>query len=236
LFFAAGDSSCLVAGLTNGIPYTFTATATSGNGTSLASPASAPLTPSAPHGPSATATVASGPAFLDIPAGEMATAVSWLAGRGITLGCEGGLSPRFCPNDLATRAEVATFLNRALMLPASDVDAFRDDDGHLLEESLNRTAAADVFMGCSQDRDVCPDDAITRGELAAVLVRAFDLAVTTPAVFSDVDDHWAESFVETIGGLGISVGCASDGDRFCPGDFGTRGEIALFLFRALAPE
>jgi hypothetical protein len=172
-------------------------------------------------------------AFDDIPEGEMAVAASWLAARGITLGCEGGETPRFCPNDLATRAEVATFLTRALGLPATDVNAFRDDDGHHLEDGLNRAAAAAVFLGCSNDRDVCPDDTITRGELAAVLVRALGLVAATPAAFSDVDQHWAQSFIGIIGGLGISVGCESGGGTFCPEEFGTRGEIALFLYRAL---
>ncbi|HKY47492.1 MAG TPA: fibronectin type III domain-containing protein [Acidimicrobiia bacterium] len=233
--------TCAVTGLTNGIAYTFTATATNGHGTSIASPPSNSVTPTAPSpdpGPTPTPTAnpifdVGGSWFDDIPPGEIAVAASWLASQGITLGCEGGANPRFCPNDLATRAGMAAFLTRALGLPASGVDAFQDDNGHSLEDGLNRTAAADIFLGCSNDRDVCPDDAITRGELAAVLVRALDLAANNPGGFADVGDHWARTFIETIGGLGISIGCESDGGRFCPDDFATRGEIALFLYRAL---
>ena len=164
----------------------------------------------------------------------MAVAASWLATQGIAVGCESGTNPRFCPKDPATRAQVATFLRRALRLPARTVDAFGDDDGHLLEDDLNRAAAAKVFLGCSDDGDVCPDDAVTRGELAAVLVRAFDLASAQPAQFSDAGGHWAESFIQTIGALGISIGCTADGQRFCPESSGNRGETALFLYRALA--
>ena len=229
---APSETSCIVPGLTNGIAYTFTATASGANGTSAASPSSSPVIPTVPTVDSDDPLVI-GITFTDIAPGEMAVAASWLALRGIALGCEDGPTPRFCPNDLATRAEVATFLSRALGLPATTIDAFRDDDAHPLEDGLNRTAASGVFLGCSLDRDVCPDDEITRGELSAVLVRAFDLVTATPAEFSDVGQHWARPFIETIGGLGISIGCTADGESFCPEDFGTRGEIALFLHRAL---
>jgi hypothetical protein len=163
----------------------------------------------------------------------MADAASWLAARGITLGCVGGESPQFCPFARATRAEVATFLSRALDLPPSSVNAFTDDDGHQLEDHLNRAFAGGVFLGCSPNRLVCPDDDITRAELATVLVRAFDLATPTPATFADVNQHWAQEFIGIMGGLRISIGCVADGTLFCPEGFATRGEIALFLYRTM---
>lgn len=95
-------------------------------------------------------------------------------------------------------------------------------------------AAALVFLGCADGR-VCPNAPITRGELAAVSVRALNLVTTSPKSFADSNDHWARSSVETVGGLGISIGCTADGATFCPEAFGTRGEIALFLYQALTP-
>lgn len=213
-------TSCVVPGLTNGTAYTFVATATNANGASAPSPASNSVTPTAP--PADPDVVGTGVAFADIPAGETALAASWLALQGIVFGCEGGAEPRFCPDDLATRAEVATFLTRALVLPGTAMDAFTDDNGHSLEDNLNRTAAARVFLGCG-DGLVGPNAPITRGELAAVLVRALTLVATSPRSFADSNDHWARSFVETVGGLGISHGCAPDEAAFCPDDLGTRG-------------
>ncbi|HKY47491.1 MAG TPA: fibronectin type III domain-containing protein [Acidimicrobiia bacterium] len=229
---AAGETSCVVGALTNGIAYTFTATATNGNATSIASPPSNSVTPMAlpPVSPEAEGVFAL--TFVDTGLGEMSDAASWLALQGIALGCKGGEAPRFCPDDLATRAEVATFLTRALGLPATAVDAFADDDGHLFEDNLNRAAAARVFLGCA-DGTVCPNAPITRGELAAVLVRALNLVTNSPKSFADSNDHWARSSVETVGGLGISIGCTADGATFCPEALGTRGEIAVLLYRAL---
>ena len=171
--------------------------------------------------------------FGDTALGEMSDAASWLALQGIVLGCEGGEAPRFRPDDLATRGEVAAFLARALNLPATAVDAFADDEDHPFEDNLNRTAAARVFLGCADGR-VCPNAPITRGELAAVLVRGLNLVATSSKSFADSNDHWARSFVEMVGGLGISIGCTADGAAFCPEAFAIRGEIALFLYRALS--
>ena len=228
------EASCVVSGLANGTSYSFTATASNTNGVSAASPPSNSVVPTAPaEDPDPTPPASN--AFIDITNGEMATAASWLANQGIILGCAAGQSPRFCPNDLATRAEVATFMTRALSLPATTVNAFTDDSGHPFEDNINRAAAAGLFHGCF-DGMFCPDESISRAELAAVLVRALDLLSTTQSPFADIEGHWAESFITTIGGLGITNGCTADGTMFCPDTFGTRGEIALLLYRALTLE
>ena len=223
--------ACTVSGLTNGTAYTFTATATNGVGTSAASLASNPVTPTSPPGDNPV--LPPRPAFTDIPAGEMADAASWLAAEGITNGCVDGPNPQFCPSALATRAQGAAFLSRALGLQTTTVNAFTDDEGHQLEDHLNRTSVAGIFLGCTNDDKVCPDAEITRGELAAVLVRALGLTTSSPATFTDAESHWAQSFIEIIGGLGITIGCTTDGENFCPNSSGTRGEIALLLYRAL---
>jgi hypothetical protein len=230
---APSDISCVVSGLANGTDYSFSAMASNAYGVSAASPPSNIVTPASLGDSDLTTPIVH--AFIDINDGDMATAASWLANQGIILGCEAGESPKFCPSDLATRAEVATFMTRALSLPATTLDAFVDDNGHLLEDNINRAAAAGLFLGCSDDL-ICPDHLISRGELAAVLVRALDLLSSTPSTFGDIHGHWAEAFIATIGGLGITNGCSADGQSFCPDTFGTRGEIALLLYRALTLE
>jgi hypothetical protein len=81
----------------------------------------------------------------------------------------------------------------------------------------------------------CPDDPVTRGQLAAFLVRALGLEVNTHPGFVDVPA--GSTFAGDIGRLataGITRGCNPPvNDRFCPDDPVTRGQLAAFLHRGL---
>ena len=60
--------------------------------------------------------------FTDVdPASVHAPNIDALAAAGITRGCAASTpeAPAFCPDDPVTRAQMATFLTRALDLPAS---------------------------------------------------------------------------------------------------------------------
>ena len=55
-------------------------------------------------------------------------------------------------------------------------DYFIDDDDHILEEHINKAAAAGVTLGCSVNpMRYCPDTAVTRAQMAAFLARALQL-------------------------------------------------------------
>jgi hypothetical protein len=69
--------------------------------------------------------------FSDVPTAAIYhDAVSWLAARGVTLGCAAGL---YCPNEFVTRAQMALFMQRlgtALtprLVPAEGSGAFDPD-------------------------------------------------------------------------------------------------------------
>jgi hypothetical protein len=51
---------------------------------------------------------------------------------------------------------------------------FSDVGGSPFESSIEALAAAGITSGCGADR-FCPDDVVTRGQMAAFLVRALDL-------------------------------------------------------------
>ena len=87
----------------------------------------------------------------------------------VTLGC--GVDV-FCPGSLVTRAQMASFLARALSLPATSTDFFSDDDGSTHETNINRVAAAGITLGC-RTNNYCPMEPVTRGQMAAFLFRAF---------------------------------------------------------------
>jgi hypothetical protein len=68
---------------------------------------------------------------------------------------------------------MASFLTRALALPASTQDAFGDDEGLMHEADINAVAAAGIAGGCAAGR-YCPGSSVTRGQMAAFLHRALD--------------------------------------------------------------
>ncbi|MCH7979597.1 MAG: S-layer homology domain-containing protein [Acidobacteria bacterium] len=64
---------------------------------------------------------------------------------------------------------------RALDLPPTNVEHFTDDDNSPFEDHINRIAEAKITLGCNpptNDR-FCPNDHVTRGQMAAFLKRAW---------------------------------------------------------------
>jgi hypothetical protein len=94
--------------------------------------------------------------------------INRLADAGLASGCGAG---RFCPSEPVTRAQSASFLARALDLPATDADYFEDDDGMTHEADINRLAEAGLASGCVAGW-FCPTRTITRGEAVTFLYRA----------------------------------------------------------------
>ena len=94
--------------------------------------------------------------------------INRLAQAGITNGCGNGL---YCPNTAVTRDQMASFIARALSLPAAGTDYFSDDAGSFHEPDINRMAVAGITNGCGSGV-YCPTHAITREQMAAFLHRA----------------------------------------------------------------
>lgn len=103
--------------------------------------------------------------------------VNRLAEAGITKGCNPPVNDRFCPDAELSRAQMAAFLVRAFGYgDTGSTDPFVDDDESVFERDIERLRAAGVTAGCNPpDNDrFCPDDPITRGQMAAFLDRAYD--------------------------------------------------------------
>lgn len=158
--------------------------------------------------------------------------IEWAHATGITVGCNPPEATMFCPQETVTRAQMAAFLVRARDLPPADVDAFNDDDGSIFEDVINRLAATGITRGCAENL-FCPDRAVTRGEMAAFLHRAYPtLAPGQPIMFTDTSDSLFASDIEWLSATGITSGC--DTNHFCPNEHVTRGQMAAFLHRAEA--
>ena len=97
--------------------------------------------------------------------------INRLRQAGITTGCGTDI---YCPDLPVTRGQMATFLSRALQLPAADQDYFNDDNNSTFQDHINRLRQAGITHGCGTDK-FCPDLPVTRGQMAAFLYRARDL-------------------------------------------------------------
>lgn len=163
--------------------------------------------------------------FTDVCDSPFRDDILWMADEGITNGCGG---EKFCPRDELTRGQLAVFFDRTFVLPDGP-DVFSDDDGHPFEDAINAMAAAGITNGCGSG-EYCPDETVTRGQLAAFLSRVLSLPSTTRDAFDDDDGSHFEDAINALAAAGITNGC---GDRrFCPDRAVRRGPFAAFLHRA----
>ncbi|NIV55166.1 MAG: hypothetical protein GWN48_06125, partial [Actinobacteria bacterium] len=74
---------------------------------------------------------------------------------------------------------MAAFLTRGLDLPDDHTTEFIDDEQSVFEGDIERLAAAGITRGCNPPANTrfCPDQPVTRGEMAAFLTRALPLTV-----------------------------------------------------------
>ena len=166
--------------------------------------------------------------FLDTVDHPFEAEILWIADQGITLGCG---SIYFCPDDPVTREQMASFLSRALALPAPTGDYFSDDSDSVHEDNINRLAEAGVTFGCAPGI-FCPGDIVTRDQMASFLVRALALPTASVDLFGDDEGSPHEDNINRLATSGITLGCGPG--SYCPGDPVTRGQMAAFLHRALS--
>jgi hypothetical protein len=179
------------------------------------------------------------PPFSDDDDSVHEAAINSVAELGITKGCNPPDNDRYCPDDPVTRGEMAAFLHRALgdTLTSGPATAFTDDDGSIFETDIEWLAATGITKGCNppDNNHYCPDDPVTRGQMAAFLGRAFGLdAAPAGDPFRDDDGSIFEADIGRLAAAGITKGCnPPDNDRYCPDRPVTRGEMATFLIRIL---
>jgi hypothetical protein len=133
------------------------------------------------------------------------------------------------PDQRMTRAQVAMRFVEVLDLPPAADDFFADDDGSGAEDALNRMAAVGILTGCG-DRAVCPEELVTRGELAAYIARALRLPETDEDFFDDDDGSRFESSINRIAAIGLVEGYRQEG--FSPDTLVSDRDLNRFLSRA----
>ncbi|RJE86228.1 pullulanase [Paenibacillus sp. 1011MAR3C5] len=177
--------------------------------------------------------------FTDVPSSHWgAQAIKSLAVKGII---EGMNSKQFAPEVQVTRAQFATMLVRALdaeagKKPATGVfaDVPRDAWYAPYAEAAFRLG---IVTGRAEER-FAPNDAITREEMAVMLLRAYramEAKVASKDVPSFADQSqvsdWAREDVIAAAELGLVQG--RTGGRFAPQENLTRAESAQAIYNML---
>ena len=163
-------------------------------------------------------------------------AVDALAGGGVFDGteCAQGM---LCPGEPIDRKTMAVWTVRALddQDPAQNPNSrFSDVDADSFHAPfIERMAELGVTTGCGDGTGFCPDNTVTRNQMAVFLTRAFNLDPGPDPGFTDVaPDAWYYNQVAALAASRITAGCG-DGTTFCPSRQTTRGQMATFLARAL---
>jgi len=91
--------------------------------------------------------------------------------------------------------------------------------------------AEGITAGCTIER-YCPNDNVTRAQMAIFLDRALDLPSTTTDYFTDDNGKTGEASINRLKAAGITGGCTAT--TYCPTEPVTRGQMAAFLARAFA--
>ena len=166
-------------------------------------------------------------------AGDIAT----LGGLGVLegTGCAEGL---FCGSDPIRRWALAVWLARVLYdgePPAATVGRFEDvGSDRWWAPHVEGLVSVGVTAGCSAEPLLfCPDEVVTRGQMASFLVRAFGLPTAGDAGFVDVADSSHRSDIDALSAAGVTSGCSVEPLRYCPEAATTRGQMASFLTRAV---
>jgi uncharacterized repeat protein (TIGR01451 family) len=118
--------------------------------------------------------------FTDVPPENPFYAfIEEMALRQITLGCGGN---NYCPTNPVSREEMAAFLIRALhdpgyIPPPPASQRFNDvPPEHPFYAHIEEMAVLGITLGCSANPPLyCPTSTVTRAQMAAFLVRAFNL-------------------------------------------------------------
>jgi glucose/arabinose dehydrogenase len=125
-------------------------------------------------------------------------------------------------------------LGAAAQLPPGGT--FTDDDGNTHEGDIEAIAQEGITLGCNPPANTryCPDDDVTRGEMAAFLRRALSLPASNTNHFSDDNTSTFEADINAIAQEGITLGCNPPANtRYCPDDPVERDQMASFIARAL---
>ncbi len=186
-----------------------------------------------------TVSAVSSATFVDVPMSHWAWKnIESLYAFGITGGCS--TAPLlYCPDSPVNRAQMAIFLLRGIhgssyTPPEATGTLFLDVPSDAFAAAWIEQLAAEGITGGCGGGNYCPNQAVTRSQMAIFLVRAKHGSTFSPppatGVFDDVPvGSFADNFIEQLAADGVTTGCGNG--KFCPNATVTRDQMAVFLQR-----
>jgi len=114
---------------------------------------------------------------------------------------------------------------------------FDDTRGSTFENDIAWLSGAGITKGCNPPLNTmfCPDSYVTRGQMAAFMVRALGYTDRGAGdLFGDDDASVFEADIDKLAVAGVTKGCNPPANtNFCPDSRVSRGQMAAFLHRAL---
>ena len=157
--------------------------------------------------------------------------IRYIVERGLTLGCDlDGL--RYCPDQPVSRAEMATFLTRALRLDTTVpyLGVYADVGKGAWYTPYVEAMGAYGLTDTQVSGNYRPGDPMLRSEMAIFLQKAFRLSSTRDASTSSFQDIPADApyaaAADAILEVGITRGCRLDPLLYCPDDTVRRDTMA----------
>lgn len=160
--------------------------------------------------------------------------------RLVTLQAIGGYEDgTFRPDHSITRAEFSKILCKSLALPLASGQAFDDTTNHWANDDLYTLVQQSILIPAEYDGHYSPDTAITRSEIAVMLVRAYGLdkeaAQLSGTATGFSDDEAIPSYNKGYLALARQlelIGGYEDGS-FRPQATATRAEATAMIVRLL---
>jgi hypothetical protein len=107
---------------------------------------------------------------------------------------------------------------------------------HTFYNDIDYLADEGITQGCNPPSNTlyCPTGNVTRGQMAAFLVRALNLPAAGQDYFTDDDTSIFENDINRLAQAGITRGCNPPANNlYCPDTRVSREQMAAFLVRAL---
>jgi subtilisin family serine protease len=110
---------------------------------------------------------------------------------------------------------------------------FVDTAGSVFVKAIDHLAAINVTQGCDPPQNIhyCPENLVTRGQMAVFLTRAFNLPQTWTDFFDDDEGAFYEEAANRMAAAGLTTGCAPN--RYCGDQAIPRAQMAAMLSRGL---